>query len=410
MKEWQSDIERLAHDVADPDRLNDELRKRHPEGWGLKLSEGAISLLRLRGRDVMPYIREKLETIVGQWHDRQPGPLIDLARDRGWWDLWAAVIRSVVDTKVFNEATAGLLDDTKLDDHARIERLRALAGVSREWNWPGIGFAHVHALNDDIAVKLYRRYPSLVHGPWKPNIVPRWWQGGPQLLAAAQQAGDDDLVDLLASRYVTRAGTAPAWPNKEQEAILKVASGLATSFQALRDLDPASFARRAANILTQVPAYAIFNVNHLLRTNELARLLFVRSFEAYLAVPEAVRDLVEGSDIHVQMLGYRVLAQDDDRARSLGAQLLDIVLGTLLRPLHRKTRLPAFKALANAARADVASAARVLTRARDALNLPDKKYPKEHLVGLIGQILHEWPELRGPRERPVVYGLEETVA
>ena len=109
------------------------------------------------------------------------------------------------------------------------------------------------------------------------------------------------------------------------------------------------------------------------------------------------------------MLAYRVLAQDDDRARRLAADMLDILLGTLLRPLHRKTRLAAFGALANAAKADATAAARVLRRARDALRLPDTKYPKEQLVGLIGGILHTWPELRGPRERPVVYGLQEAV-
>ena len=101
---------------------------------------------------------------------------------------------------------------------------------------------------------------------------------------------------------------------------------------------------------------------------------------------------------------------NDDRARQLAVASLDILQGTLLRPLHRKTRLAAFGALANAAKADREAAARVLRRARDAMRLPDKKYPKEQLVGLVGQILHAWPELCGPRERPVIYGLEEAIA
>jgi hypothetical protein len=129
-----------------------------------------------------------------------------------------------------------------------------------------------------------------------------------------------------------------------------------------------------------------------------------------LTVPAAVCDLIEGSEVHVQALAYRVLGQDDDRARSLAVELLDILLGTLLRPLHRKTRLAALRALANAARADGTAAARVLRRAREALRLPDKKYPKEELLRLVGQILHERPELRGPRERPVIYGLQEATS
>ena len=110
------------------------------------------------------------------------------------------------------------------------------------------------------------------------------------------------------------------------------------------------------------------------------------------------------------MLAYRIVAQDDDRARSLAVETLDILIGTLLRPLHRKTRIAAFGALLNAARADSDAAELVLGRAREAVRLPDTKYPKEKLIGLIGEILHVQPQLRRDSEQPVVYGLEEAVA
>lgn len=407
-KEWQRDIEQLAVDIQDSGQLHDQLRKRHPEGWGLNRTPGALSLLQLRGRDVMPYIREKLDSILGGWGSQgSTEPVLRLAEARGWWDLWTAVVRTVTDPKIFNRETERLLDDERLDDATRQARLRALAGVSHEWNWAGVGLAFVHSLNDELATKLYARYPELIRGPFKPHVLPRWWQGGPQLLSAAVAAGDEELIDLLASRYVTRSGHASAWDRKEQSKILQTAQELALYYQDLRDGDDAAFARRAGNVLTQVPAFSVFSYDQLLRTNDFARLLFVRSFEAYLSFPAAVRDLIEGSEIHVQMLGYRVLSQDDDRARRLAAETLEILQGTLLRPLHRKTRLAAFAALANAARHDLETAKIVLRRSRDALRLPDTRYPKEELVGLIGQILHRWPELCNPRERPVVYGLTE---
>ncbi len=408
-KEWQRDVERLAEEIPAADQLNDELRRRHLEGWGLHLGDGVLSLLKRRGRDVMPYVREKLDTIIGGWNSTAPDAFLKLAETNGWWDLWTAVVRVGRDPKVFNRETIRLLDEARLGEADRIERLRGLAGVSQEWNWPGVGFACVHSLDDELATKLYRRYPDLVRGPFKPHVVPTWWQGGPRLLAAAEDAGDHDLVDLLASRYVTRAGYGYVWNKKEHDKLLEAAERLANTYQSLRDRDEAAFARRAGNVLTQIPAFAIYGYDQLLRTNSLARLLFVRSFPAYLASPAAVRDLVEGSEIHVQMLGYRVLAQDDERARSLAAETLDILWGTLLRPLHRKTRLAAFGALLSAAKHDVRSAEQVLQRAKQALRLPDKKYPKEELVGLMGQILHVRPVLRGPRERPVIYGLAEAV-
>ena len=82
LKQWQSDVERLASEIADAERLNHELRKRHPEGWGLKLGDVVVSLLRRRGRDVMPYVREKLDSIVGGWYGSSPKPLLRLARTR----------------------------------------------------------------------------------------------------------------------------------------------------------------------------------------------------------------------------------------------------------------------------------------------------------------------------------------
>jgi len=117
-----------------------------------------------------------------------------------------------------------------------------------------------------------------------------------------------------------------------------------------------------------------------------------------------VRDLVEGSEIHVMALAYRVLGLDDERARAQALDNLDLLLGTLLRPLQRKTRLLAFRALDNAATSS-AGAARVVARARDALRLPDIRYPKEALVGLIGKLLARHPHLAAPEERPVIYGL-----
>jgi hypothetical protein len=116
-----------------------------------------------------------------------------------------------------------------------------------------------------------------------------------------------------------------------------------------------------------------------------------------------VQDLVEGSNIHVMMLAYRVLALPDPRARALAAENVEILLGTLLRPLHRKTRMAAFEALANAARHDAAVAQRIQARAREALKLPNKKYPKPELIGLIASVLAAHPGFAGEAERPVVY-------
>jgi hypothetical protein len=266
--------------------------------------------------------------------------------------------------------------------------------------------ARVHSIDDSLASLLYRKFPDLVRGPFRAQVTPRWWgQGYPKLVRLAQDAKDTELMDALAARYATqvsweqRAGRTPSKPDPLQA----TASELAKYYQAIRDRNEEEFARRAAGVLTRIPAYTLFAYQALLRNNDLARLLFSRSVSSFLASPLAVQDLVEGSDIHVMGLSYRILAQRDARAIKLAGANLDILLGTLLRPIHRKTRLAAFAALANAARSSPEAAKRVLARARDALKLPDKKYPKAELIGLIGAVLEAAPELTSPREKPVIY-------
>jgi hypothetical protein len=408
---WETEVLALAEAVIEQAELNRVLENRHLEGYGIARGATVLKLLDRRGRDVMPYVRAKLDETVGGWgKDKDAQRFIDIAERNGWWDLWSATARAAGDPKLINECVGKLMSNQALSDDVRRERLKALAGVSREWNWPGLGLARIHTLDDDLAGIVYARYPDLIRGPFRVNVTPTWWRGFPNLIQAAQVARDDALVDTLASRYATRVSWAKVGPlpllgggKRKDDPDDETTTTLAAYYQAIRDGDPNEFARRASNVLTRIPAYATFNQNLLLRTNDLARLLFVRSLEQYLELPEAVQDLVEGSNIHVMMLAYRVLALPDPRARALAAANIEILIGTLLRPIHRKTRMVAFEALANAARHDEAVARRIHDRAREALKLPDKKYPKAELIGLIGRILAAHPALAAEAERPIVY-------
>jgi len=406
IERWETEVLTLADAVVEQTELNRLLESRHLDGYDVERGATVLKLLEKRGREVMPYVRAKLEQTIGGWgKDDQAKRFVELAERNGWWDLWSASIRAARNAKLFNECIGKLMGDVALDDEMRRERLKALAGASREWNWPGLGLATVHTLSDNLACLVYARYPDLIRGPLRANVTPTWWRGFPKLTRAAQAANDEDFVDTLASRVATQISWAQLWgqSNQKKQPEDEIPPELAAYYQAIRDRDPVEFSRRAANVLTRIPAYATFNQDRLLRSNDLARLLFVRSLDQYLAVPQAVQDLVEGSNIHVMMLAYRVLALPDTRARALAADNVEILLGTLLRPLHRKTRLAAFEALVNAARATEAVAQRVHARAREALKLPNKKYPKAELIGLIGRVLAVHPGLASAAERPVIY-------
>lgn len=407
---WRQDALALARSETDAGKLNAMLLDRHPTGYRNDVAATVIDLVEMRGRDVLPYVQAKLNEVVGGWgRDKEAQRLADLAAARGWWDLWTAAVRAGPETH-YGKAVGQLLDDAAMPGATKRERLKALAGVSMEWNWPGVGLARVHSLEDELASRLYRIYPDLVRGPFRAQVTPRWWSRGyARLVGLARDANDAELMDTLAARYATHV----SWDNiygqrygrrgNQPDPLGDTAAELAKYYQAIRDTDEEVFARRAAGVLTRIPAYTLRNYYDLLRHNSLARLLFTRSLKSFLVSPVAVRDLVEGSDIHVMMLAYRILALSDPRAVTLAGQNIDILLGTLLRPMHRKTRLAAFGALANAARASPEGARRVHARAREALKLPDTKYPKAELAGLIGTVLAIAPDLAGAREKPVVY-------
>lgn len=401
LAQWRNDVLSLAKTVSEPDRLCEDLEKHHPEGRGMNLSDTYIDLAERRQRDVFPYLMRHLIDVRRSWFSFGRdgfGKMLNFAQKHEWWDLWAALVRTAGGPKDFDEAVAKLVDDRSLPEKEILGRLGLLAGVSREWNFGGFGMAQVKQITDETALKLYQRFPDVVRGPFKLHVQPNAWGAKyPKFLEAVLAKADEPLIDFLASRFVTRVSN--RWSNAA--AMVEEAERLSHYYEGMRS-DEALFARRAAAVLGQIPAYSIWSYGSLLKDNRLARLLFERSARSYLADRRGISDLVEAPEIHVQALAYRALGSDLGEARKLAAENLSVLIGTLLRPLHRTTRCFAFGALANAAN-DLESARKIHTRAREALALPDSHYPKEHLVGLIAQLIHRWPELRSAAEQPVVY-------
>jgi hypothetical protein len=405
LERWEADALALCQSERDPAALCARLHDHHPEGWNQQLDKSIQRLVDARGRDVVPYVLKHLKDIWPRfWGRGGYGKLLDRAYAEGWWDLWAGLLRVCAKVEDWNAVVRKLSADRTLPEQELTRRLLLLTGVGREWNFAGFGMAQVQQLDDAAAGALYERFPALVRGPFKVQLQTGYWTSLPKFVRRVLAANDEALIDFLASRLVNRAKA--MWLEAPDQ--MDEAAALADYFEALRSRDEHEFARRAANVLTQVPAYTFFGYGRAVRDNRLARLLLERSLDSFLGDPVALRDLVEASEIHVQHLSYRILGLDDDRARAAAVDNLDILIGTLLRPLQRPTRLAALGALANAA-STLDHARRILGRAREALTLPDRKYPKEAVIGLIGKLLARWPELRGPAEQPVVYRRAEAV-
>jgi hypothetical protein len=402
-KVWEKDVEDLAREVEEPQRLLEELEKRHPaQSWGLDVGKGLYTLAEKRGRDVISYLMKHLDSIwsYGLFGGGKKNKLLDLARSRGWWDMWSVLVRKG-DNDQYNREVLALVEDRSQPDEVIFRRLVMLSGAAGEWNWGRFAWQQIPALKDKTAVALYGRFPELVHGPFRKHLVVSWWGGGelPKLTAAALAKDDHLLIDYLASQAVL-IGHHVYYASQDKGG-QKLIDQLLKYYEAKRT-DPTAFARRVAAVLGQIPANAIGRgYRRLLQKNALARLFFEESSAALLHDPRTLRDLLEAAEIQVQLLALRVLQQDDDRARQLAADNLDLLQATLLRRMYRSSRLVALAALANAV--TPANAPAILRRARQALDLPDKGYPKEQLLSLLADVYRRCPELRGGREQPVVY-------
>ncbi|WP_426735055.1 gliding motility protein [Myxococcus faecalis] len=406
---WRADVFALTQSVKDSQALVRALEEHHPDIAPTGAAEVFVELAERRGRDVVPYLLAHLSTVFPRWAGLHARPknakglpdLLELCRVRGWEDVWGAALRTSATAETFDQEVLKLVHDAKADPAVTRGRLLQVAGTGGEWNRPGLGVTRVLPLTDATAVMLYARFPELLRGPFRMHVSSGWRSSYPELVGRALERRDEELLDFLASRAATQAQPTHAG-NKRQREWVRVLDALATHYEELPKEDGV-FARRAANVLGAIPAYAIWADKTLLSQNRLARLLLMRSDELYLADARAVRDLLESPQIHVQALAFRLLGRDAPRARELAASNTDVLQAALLRPLHRRTRLMAFGALTNAALHDVDTARGLLARMRDAFALPDQRYPKEELVALLAKVLRRWPELRGPAETPRVF-------
>ncbi|WP_426754673.1 gliding motility protein [Myxococcus sp. Y35] len=401
---WHRDALALAQSLQDPATLVRELEAHHPESPMPGAAELFVALAEARGRDVVPYLLGHLRAVFPRWgmlgrkNAKGLPELLTLARERGWEDVWGALLRTSATAETYDAEVRRLVKDTTTDVALTRRRLLQLAGAGGEWNFAGWGAAQVQPLTDATATALYARFPELVRGPFRMHVASGWRAAYPQLVQRALETTDEELLDYLASRaamHLPSTEDARKWG--------PVLDALADHYEGLPK-EGGAFARRAANALGALPAYAIWSFDALLEKNRLARLFFLRSDDHYLAEPQAVRDLLEAPQIHVQALAFRLLGRSSARARAVAAQNVDLLQATLLRPLHRRTRHAAFAALANAAAHDVETARVLLPRVRDAFALPDTRYPKESLVELLAQMLARWPQLRAPAEVPTVFG------
>jgi hypothetical protein len=390
-EQWARDTGEMAANVADPQALCAELERRHPNRWRPDVGPQLAQLAMQRGEHMLPYLAGRAQEVWSAGRRSGYQQMVELSGRKGWWQLWAALLRSCASAAEYDRAVMALLADHDSEESGVRQRLLLLAGIGPEAAAP----ARLISLRDATLVALYQRFPHFARGPFRRQLEPSPARPLSGLIEAAIEQRDDDLIDHLSARLAVRAERSGA------ERVLRMAA-LMGSYLQEAGTEPGALDQRACAILKLVPRRTIRNERDLMRRNSLARLLFEHAGKACLADDHAATDLLQADDDHVCAVAVRAITSDDPRALPLARQNLDRLLAALDRPLPRAVARQALRALDKVAN-EPGSAERILTWARAALARRDSSSPIEELMALVARQLRLYPALRGEREVPLVH-------
>lgn len=389
---WAKDVQKLAETVTDARTLCAELDRRHPEGPDAAADPGTLlSLFEKRGADVLPYLERRVPDVLAWNQEKTWEKFASLALDRGFTTLWATLVKTQFTPQGFGQLVIDLCQSGR-PDWERAARLVQIAGAQYGWReWRSL-----IGLNEDAALALYRTFPEICRESYATHLKVSQMTPYLALAQAAEATGDPDMIDTLAAAAVM---VSPGWYDRGSMA------NLDWYVAHYRALDDATFARRALEVLSRAQSPEPYGKGKVRTENPLYPVFF-EDVRRYRAILPHVRDLLEAPSEPARRVGLRLLEGRDPETVAAAARNTDHLAAYLIGRAERSTRIAAFNALAAAASSSEVTARAVLARAREALELRQRAYPRERLIELIGRILHRWPSLRLAQEQPLVHGVE----
>jgi len=387
-EQWTQDVSRLARSVADASLLCAELRRRHPNRWRPDVGPQLAQLAQERGEHLLPYLLEHARDV---WSVRRRAgyeQIAELARRRGWLELWATVLGSCASGAEYEHEVLKLAQDKDVPETELTALLASLGSAGTE-RAPG---DRIKSLRDSTLLALYERFPELVRSAFAGQLDATPNRPRSAVVELAITRRDDTLIDLVAARLAVRTERSGA------ERLLQVAAKIARYLETSTS-SAGAVELRSLQILASVAPRSIRSERELIGRNPLARLLFEQAAHACLASEQAAAQLLRAPDDRVCAIAVRALTGGDPRATSLARQVREPLLAALERPLPRSVAQQALRALDRlvdgpAAAAQLVSWARRTAAARG---------PQDGLLALMGRQLSAHPGLQEPGEKLVVY-------
>ena len=386
----------LAESIGDPQQLCRELDRRHLRSvdGGDVAPETLGKLLVRRGADVVPYLERRVSDVASWGQEKAWRTIARAALERGFDNLWSIVVKTHFNVELFGEEVTRILESAE-PQWRKMAWLSAIAGAKFGWaEW-----RNTVPLDAKVALALYDAFPEVCRGPIAVHLILTTQEPYLALAQHAAAAGDTVMVDVLAAKAaMVNAG----WYSR---APIENVQWYASHYEALDDV---TFAARAVHVLgmTKFPEH---NGRKSTRRDNPVYRVFFRDVRRYRPALGQVRDLLEATNEDARRVGLRLIVEAGPEGADAAMRNSDHLLAYLLNEASRGSRIDALNALALAAEQSRVIADQVLFRAREALDLRRKRYPRDRVIELIGRIVHRWPDLRDPREVPVVFGAAEPV-
>jgi hypothetical protein len=367
-REWEAEMRRLLASDTPPERIHDELTRRHPDHlWSV--NTGVIAdFVEKYGRAALPYVQEHLT-----WVTRRAAPkLLARIKKLGDEELYWPIFFKAGDSKQWNEALRELLAQPLGNEDLAAQVSQRIPPVRRWGGW---------MLEEDVALAFFRR-DAQRYAPF----LERFASVSDALFEEAQTARNEDFLDILSLQLLRQISSwlDLAYPTpymlhwrkpdmKAQDRIERTGRMLIARFDRLAAESPTLYVRHAAAMLSRVNAYEVWSFKRDLSLNPAFAYLSTQQRATWLAEPDALRELLESPNIYVQILALVKLCEGGLDAAARVSENLPIIRALLLGHAHLGTKKLALRALELTARQGAAYAERVLPVIEETIHLTGKR-------------------------------------
>jgi hypothetical protein len=160
---------------------------------------------------------------------------------------------------------------------------------------------------------------------------------------------------------------------KAQDKVRRTGRMLTDRFDRLVAESPALYVRHAAAMLSRINAYEVLSFKRNLSLNPACAYLYTQHRAAWLAEPDALREVLESPNIYVQILGLLMLGEGSADAADRARENLLILRALLLGGAHLGTKKLALRALELAARQGETYAGQILPVVEEVVHLSGRR-------------------------------------